>query len=275
MNILTISSLNIPSLLPYRTLRRPEEHLKQNIFVAEGEKVVRRLLESELEVVSVLLTPEWLEIYKPILEKRKEFSLEIFLAEKKLLNEIVGFQLHQGIMAMANVPQTFSLEETARKFPSPFLFVALDGVANAENMGVIVRNCSAFGVDGILVGETSCSPYLRRAVRNSMGTIFKMRIIHSRNLASDLQFLSNNFQTAIIAAHPHKSSQNLQGFTNLEKLNICIVFGNEGTGISQNILDICAEKIIIPMMNETDSINVASAVAVILWEIRQRFGMVK
>jgi tRNA G18 (ribose-2'-O)-methylase SpoU len=239
------------------------------MVVAEGEKVVRRLVESELEIISLLLTREWFEMYQPLLERRKKTSFDVFLAEKNLLNTIVGFNLHQGIMALAKIPQTFSLEEITKQTPPPFLFVALDGIANAENMGVIVRNCVAFGVDCILVGETSCSPYLRRAVRNSMGTIFKMRVVHSHNLTSDLQFLSNTFQTNVIAAHPQKDSIRLH--KNLEGLNTCIVFGSEGDGISKNVLDICNEKIVIPMMNETDSLNVASAVAVILWEIRQTF----
>ncbi|MBS4029535.1 MAG: RNA methyltransferase [Ignavibacteriales bacterium] len=266
-----ITSLEVPQLLPYKTLRRPEEHLQQNIFVVEGEKVVRRLLESELEVVSLLLTPQWFEVYQPLVEKRKENGFEVFVGEKSLLDTIVGFNLHQGIMAIVKVPQTFSVEGIAKQTSQPFLFVALDGIANAENMGMIVRNCSAFGVDCIIVGETSCSPYLRRAVRNSMGTIFKMKVVHSKNLANDLQFLTQKYSTNIIAAHPQEGSIEIQKIK--WEGNLCIVFGSEGDGISKNILDVCNTKVTIPMHNETDSLNVGSAVAVVLWETRRKLSM--
>src|SRR5260221_12837990 len=101
-----VTSLSLPELEPYRTLRRPLDHIRRGIFVAEGEKVVRRLLASDLSVVSILLTPKWYEQVFPnddaggtLLYMRVE-NVPVFVAEKKLLESIVGFNLHQGIMAV-------------------------------------------------------------------------------------------------------------------------------------------------------------------------------
>lgn len=243
------------------------DHIKAGIFVAEGEKVVRRLFDSNLPVVSVLLTQQWFEKLFNTQPTNLNDSSTVFIAEKKLLETIVGYNLHQGIMAVGRVPAHPSLEETLKSIRSPHLLVGFDGLVNAENVGVVVRNCVAFGADAVIVGETSSSPYLRRAVRNSMGTVFNVPIIHVTNLVNTLSDLYNNYGTRTIAAHPYGQSAifncSLTG-------NVCIVFGNEGEGISPAVLEVCNEHAAIPMMNETDSLNVASASAVFLFEARKQ-----
>ena len=268
-NIQNISSLEMPELQPYRTLRRPLEHIQHGIFVAEGTKVVDRLLHSSIEIHSILVTPEWYESLSslPEVQATLETIPTVFIAEKHLLEDIVGYNLHQGIMAVARIPKNISLSELMPAIRQPHFLVALDGLVNSENVGVIVRNCAAFGIDGIIVGETSSSPFLRRAVRNSMGTVFHIPIIHVEHLGESLTYLHQTFKTEIIAAHPHdKATIHNTDFTG----NICIVLGHEGLGVSQPILDICTQRIAIPMENNTDSLNVASASAVFLYEARKQ-----
>jgi tRNA G18 (ribose-2'-O)-methylase SpoU len=271
-----ITSLDLPELQPYRTLRRPLEHIQQGIFVAEGEKVVRRLIDSDLIIISMLMTPQWFDelskdkIQTSTIARNPSFILPppiIYIAEKNLLESIVGFNLHQGIMAVAKVPKTLSLEEMIAKVPKPHLLMAMDGLVNAENVGVVVRNCAGFGVDGIIVGETSSSPYLRRAVRNSMGTVFTIPVVHSTNLNESLTILRMKYGTRIIAAHPHEQSSI---YSTDFKGNVCIVLGNEGEGVSNTVLDTCDLHVAIPMMKGTDSLNVASASAVFLYEVRKQ-----
>src|SRR5438445_3972149 len=88
-----VDSLELPELQPYRTMRRQFEHREQGIFVAEGEKVVRRLLESNFAVVSVLIPEKWLTELGPLLRARTE-QIEVFLAEKKLLETLTGFSMY-------------------------------------------------------------------------------------------------------------------------------------------------------------------------------------
>lgn len=249
-----VSSLDIPELAPYRTLRRPEEHYRQRIFVAEGAKVVHRLLDSNLEVISILLTREWYERLSP------PDSILIYIADQKLLETIVGYRLHQGVMAVARMPQEPSLASI-----NPRLIVALDGLIHAENVGVIVRNCAAFGADAVIVDPSSSSPYLRRAVRNSMGTVFRMPILHVPNLAQQLSSLRPQFQ---IAGADPAGIATIYDVELAEKL--VVVFGNEGEGISSEVRNICDLLVSIPMHHNTDSLNVASASAVFLYEMNRR-----
>ena len=174
-----ISSLDLPELAPYRTMRRSAEHEAQGIFIAEGEKVTRRLLESRFTVVSVVLPEKHLENFRPLLEARPE-TVTVYVAEKSLLETLVGYSLFQGVLSVGKIPPPAPLAEILEKSPKPQLFAAIDGLSNAENLGAVVRNCVAFGVQALLVGETCSSPYLRRSVRNSMGTIFQLPVWESQ-----------------------------------------------------------------------------------------------
>lgn len=229
--------------------------------MAEGEKVVRRLLSSSLRIRSLLLSPEWLERMTPLFAAGAAPEAEIFVTTRSLLREIVGFRFHQGIMALAEVPP----EPTTDALPSPHLLVALDGLHHAENVGVVVRNAAALGADGVIVSETSASPFLRRAVRNSMGAVFRLPVFHPDSLGRMLAELFERHATRLIAA-------DASGSTPLAEAdvvgNLCVVVGNEQRGIAPEILERCTERVRIPMDRETDSLNVASALAVMLYVIR-------
>jgi tRNA G18 (ribose-2'-O)-methylase SpoU len=271
MTVIPVSSLDETDLHPYRTLRRPLDHQRNGIFVAEGEKVVRRLLESTLDVLTVLLTPEWLAEYRVLLEQRSG-NLRVFVAAKQLVEEIVGFHLHQGIMAVARIPQPLTMQEAIARVRHPALLVAVDGLTNAENLGVLVRNCAAFDVDALLVGETSSSPYLRRAVRNSMGTVFNLPVVHLGSLVDSLHNLKSQHNVRIVAAHPRAERVALHQA--LMTGDCCVVFGSEGEGISTPVLAACDDLVAIPMQEGVDSLNVASASAVFLYEVqRQRSAL--
>lgn len=264
-----IDSFDLPELQPYCTMRRHEEHRQQGIFVAEGEKVVRRLLQSRWTIVSVLLPEKWLADFEPALRARPE-TIQVFLGEKKLLEALTGFSMYQGLLAVGKIPPPLSLNDLLERSPHPHLFVAADGLNNAENLGALVRNCAAFNAHALLVGETSSSPFLRRAVRSSMGTIFEMPAFESRNLVSTLGQL-RDAGVRSIAAHPHASGKVLWE-ANLRQ-DCCLVFGSEGHGIAPSVLEACDEAVAIPMPPTVDSLNVGSAAAAFLYEAnRQREG---
>lgn len=270
--IVHLPDLDAHGLEPYRTLRRQSEHLKEGIFVGEGEKVVRRLLRSGLGIRSLLLTPEWFSALFPgeTLAEQGGFTPGacIFIAGKQLLETIVGFSLHQGIMAVGLTPPEGSLTDVVPgPEQPPALLVALDNLVNAENVGVVVRNAAAFGADAILCGETSSSPWLRRAVRASMGTVFDVRIRHESDLAGTLGRLRSQHGMTVLAADP-SGAEALYG-TSLTG-PVCVVLGHEGTGIRPGVLGACDRSVAIPMWRNTDSLNVGSAAAVFLAEARRQ-----
>src|SRR6266446_7114670 len=143
-----IESLDLPELAPYHTMRQQLEHRRQQIFVAEGEKVVRRLLESRFTVVSVLLPEKWLESLRPLLEARPE-EVQVYVAEKKVLETLTGFSMYQGLLALGKIPELATLEQVLQSSAKPYLFVAVDSLSSGENLGALVRNSVAFGVEAL------------------------------------------------------------------------------------------------------------------------------
>jgi len=266
--------LDAPELAPYRTMRWQHEQRQQGIFVAEGDKVVRRLLESDFEIISLLIPEKWFHENSGLLEKRPEPQIEVFTAEKAVLEKLTGFSFYQGVLAVARVPKAVTLEEiieqTARR-KKPRLFVALDEVSSAANLGGLIRNCAAFDVDALILGETCCSAWLRRSVRSSMGTIFKLPVVESASLLESIQKLKRA-GVRIIAAHAHANERRLSqaDFTR----DCVIIFGSEGHGISKEVLDLCDEQVLIPMQNNVDSLNVGTAGAIFLYEAARQRGKV-
>jgi tRNA G18 (ribose-2'-O)-methylase SpoU len=266
--ITVVSTLDMPDLEPYRTLKREQEHRDQGVFIAEGHIVVERLLKTSHRIISVLFTDTWLEHFREHLEQRPE-PIHVLLGEKELLKTITGYHLHQFIMALAEVPPVRSLESCTTSQQRPYLFVALDGLTSADNVGLVVRNCTALGVDALIAGETAADPWLRRAVRKSMGTIFKLPVIYSSSLIDTLKTLRERHLCALFAAQVNSDSVNCYrtDFTR----SCCLVVGNEGCGVSRGVLDVCDSAVAIPMAPDVDSFNVSSASAILLSEIvRQR-----
>jgi tRNA G18 (ribose-2'-O)-methylase SpoU len=172
------------------------------------------------------------------------------------------------LLAVGRVPAPLTLDQILTRSNRPWLFVAADGLSNAENLGAIVRNCAAFGVHALIVGETSSSPFLRRAVRSSMGAIFQLPVIESTRLADSLSELRRH-HLRCIAAHPHAIERALWQAD--FRRDCCVIFGSEGAGLSADILAACDEAVTIPMPPTVDSLNVSSAAAAFLYEVaRQR-----
>jgi tRNA G18 (ribose-2'-O)-methylase SpoU len=285
-----IFSFDQPELAPYRTMRRSAEHEAQGIFVAEGEKVVRRLLESRFTVVSVVFSAQHLEEFRPLLEARPE-QITVYLAERQFLVTLTGFSLFQGVLAVGKIPPPASLDDILAKSPKPQLLVAIDSLSNAENLGALMRNCVAFGAHALIVGETSSSPFLRRAVRNSMGTIFQLPVVELKQRRgpheSQVELRHRGIPSSeknltlaqtlcdlrargirCVAAHPHTKKKFLSqaDFSG----DCCIVFGSEGDGISKSVLETCDEAVAIPMPPAVDSLNVGAAAAVFLYEVQRQ-----
>ncbi|HEV2319833.1 MAG TPA: RNA methyltransferase [Verrucomicrobiae bacterium] len=293
-----IASFDAPELLPYATMRRPADHEAQGIFVAEGEKVVRRLLESDFTVISAVFWERWLDDFRPLLEARPE-NITVYLAEKEWLETLTGFSMFQGVLAVGKIPAPVPLESVLQHAPAPRLLAAVDGLTSSENLGALVRNCAAFHVQALLVGETSTSPFLRRAVRNSMGAIFQLPIVElgkkfskhgstvfgppadleigdtagletcvtGKTLAQTLRKLREQ-DIRCLAAHPRGNKSLYDADFSKDS---CIVFGSEGSGISAAVLDSCDEAVGLPMPDKVDSLNVGAAAAVFLYEVsRQR-----
>ncbi len=252
----------------YLTLKRAEEHERAGMLVAANSKVVKRLLASRYTVVSALLTPAWLEKLEPQLRARPEVELPVYVAEQKVLETITGYKLHQGALAVAKIPPLPDFKTLLANSPRPLLLAAVEGIASAENLGAVVRSCAAFGAHFLIVGETCGSPFQRRAVQGSMGTIFEQPIVRVENLVETLQLLRSR-GVRCFAAHPRPGAKKLSAVD--LRGDCCLVFGAEGPGLTASVLATCDDAVEIPMPSHMNSLNVAVAAGIFLYEAtRQR-----
>jgi tRNA G18 (ribose-2'-O)-methylase SpoU len=219
----------------------------EGTFIGDGDKVVRRMLRTT-RVRRILCTPEWVEKL-PIPP-----GIEVRTAPIAQFIAIVGFRLHQGLMALGEIP--------AEKPLAGGFHLALDGLANAENVGAILRSCAAFGVDGVILGPGTASPWLRRAVRVSLGAPLVVPLHTSSDLAATVSSLN------AYAAHIHGEKQDFRRVD--YRKNICLVLGSEPTGVTDEVLRACKGVIYIPMASDWDCLNVAASAAVLLSEVRRQ-----
>ena len=267
LHIQPVQSLDAPELALYLTLRRVEEHERAGVLVAANIKVVKRLLASRYTVVSALLTPAWLEKLEPQLRARSE-DICVYVAEQKILETITGYKLHQGALAVAKIPPQPGFETLLQNSPRPLLLAAVEGIASAENLGAVVRSCAAFGAHFLIVGETCGSPFQRRAVAGSMGTIFEQPLVRVDHLVETLTALRTR-GVCCLAAHPRPGAKKLSAVD--LRSDCCLVFGAEGPGLTAAALAACDDAVEIPMPSHMNSLNVAVATGVFLYEAtRQR-----
>lgn len=266
MLMVRITDLHAPALEPYLTLRRPMEHYRRGLFVAEGRIVVERLLEtSGYRVRSVLTMPQWLERLEGLLAGRSE--VPVYVAERKAIQQIVGFSYHAGLLALAECPPEPSLGQAVSAAPQACTWVALDALTHAENVGAMARNAAGLGAEGLVVGPTSASPFLRRAVRNSLGGVFALRILHSRDLAGTLRELNAAHGFTVVGADAN-CGEPLSDARFAART--CLVFGHEDNGLSPAVRAACQVCVRIPMEGGLDSLNVAASGAILLEEARRR-----
>jgi tRNA G18 (ribose-2'-O)-methylase SpoU len=211
-----------------------------------------------------------------MLELRRELDarpeeIHAYLTDRASIEEISGYTVNQGLKATARRAEVHTLYSVKHATASPRLFVACDGLANAENMGAIIRNSAAFGADALLVGETSTSPFLTRTIRASMGTIFDLPSIDTEILADALLDLKLEGMR-IVGAHAHASQKTI-GSVDFST-DTCLVLGSEGHGLTRRIMEMCDDLVIIPMAGDVDSLNVGSAAAVFLYEVARQRGKV-
>lgn len=264
--MIEITNIEDSRIQLYRGLRStPDSHTRQKVFVAEGEKVFQKLLESNLSIKSMFAMAEYYEKYANYIVNRVPGINEMFIADKNLMNEIVGFRLHEGIMAIADIPPNYPL--SAMTYP----IVALNGIVNSENVGAIIRNCAAFGCHSVIFDSKTSNPYLRRAVRVSMGTVFNIHIHETNMLIESLLSLKANYNGLIIASEIHNNSIDINDLKikSNHKNNQIIIFGSEGKGIDNNILNISDIIVSIPISPAVPSLNVAASSAIMLYELRK------
>jgi tRNA G18 (ribose-2'-O)-methylase SpoU len=265
MPCIEIADFRDPRVDVYRDL--PTAHLTRysGLFIAEGEKLVRRVAESDYVVRSVLAERSFAELAKSIIGDRAP----IFVLDREPLLELVSFKFHRGLMACGERKTPVSSAAWLGVLPAEATLIACDTVCDPENLGGILRNAAAFGVDGVLIGRGCADPFSRRVLRVSMGTAFKLRLAQCEDLAAELKRVHvSGFETigAILAPEAielEKASRQTRSV---------LVLGNEGHGLTAEVAAACSKKVKLEMRRGVDSLNVSVASGVFLYHFMRQAG---
>ena len=183
---------------------------------------------------------------------------KLFILKKSDTSDIVGYNIHQGVMALGQRPSDVSVGDLGDKV------LVLNGVNNAENVGAICRSALAFGVDSIIIDSKSCSPFVRRAIRVSMGSVFKLKFMHTDKLSEVLKELTTR-EYSIVSASNDENACRLKDVSFAKRC--ALILGNEGDGVESLVKEVSDAVVKIPINPEVDSLNVAVASSILLYEL--------
>ncbi|GAB4134261.1 TrmH family RNA methyltransferase [Thermopirellula anaerolimosa] len=257
-----IRSIDDPRVAPYRNL--PERTLRgEAIFIAEGWFVTERLLQSEYACESVLMAADHVEEFA----HRIPESIPLYVGDRRLLYDVVGYKFHQGILAVGRRKPFRSAEALfAEPRGEEPIWIVCPEVTKPENLGLVFRSAAAFGVSGVLLGERCCDPFTRRALRVSMGAVTAVPIAKSGDLHADLKAVRGRFGVHLAAAVLSESAVSLPDFAC--PFPCALMLGHETEGLDA-WLNLCDSLVTIPMSPDVDSLNLGVAAGVFLYEFRR------
>jgi tRNA G18 (ribose-2'-O)-methylase SpoU len=238
----------------------------RDTVVVEGEIAVARALAGEHPVRAVLLTPS----HRARLGVMIPEGVEVLEAEAALVRVVVGFDFHRGCLAVMERPRTPSIDEVAaraRAWPSgPRTVLVAEGLADPANLGAVIRNARAFGVDLVLHGG-GADPWSRRAIRAAMGHGFGLPVVHADDLPAAVAVVRPALGPGArtVAAVVRAGAVPLSRYRAPER--VVLLVGNEGAGLSEPLRALADDAITIPLAAGVDSLNVAAATAVLLWAL--------
>jgi tRNA G18 (ribose-2'-O)-methylase SpoU len=245
-----------PLLARYRTLKDRELRAEGDRFIAEGRKLVERLIASPYEIESVLCGEQLEAELAPLVPSR----VQLIIASRKQIDQIVGFTFHNGCLAVGIAPPLPDASTLIESDATPL--IAIEQLNNTENLGAIMRIAAGFGAGGILLDARCADPFYRQAARVSMGAVFSLKLATSTDLPRDLKSLADRGYD-VIATVTHPDAEPIQTAGAGPKR--VIVLGSEAHGLSQEVISACNRKITIPMQLGTDSLNVSIATAIFMY----------
>ena len=252
-------SIDDPRVATYAHLNQTNLTRGSQLFVAEGEKVVQRLIASEFVTDSILAEEEWAERLEPLVPA----ETPIYIAPRKLLTELVGFGFHRGVLACGRRKPPRKLDEILPSKDQPALVLVCPAIQDPTNLGGILRSSAALGVNAVLLGGECADPFSRRVLRVSMGSAFFLPVRESPDLIGDVVALQNEHDFEVLATVLDPNAMPLAETNRPRRL--ALVLGSEGHGLDERWRQLCPQQITLPMHAGIDSLNVAIAAAVFLY----------
>ncbi|MBZ4324219.1 TrmH family RNA methyltransferase [Streptomyces huiliensis] len=262
--VITIDDPDDPRLHDYTgltdvELRRRREPA-EGLFIAEGEKVIRRAVDAGYGMRSMLLSAKWVDAMRDVIE---DVPAPVYVVEPELAERVTGYHVHRGALAsMHRKPpaDAAGLLATARRV------AVMEAVNDHTNIGAIFRSAAALGMDAVLLSPDCADPLYRRSVKVSMGAVFSVPWARLENWPRDLETVrAAGFRVLALTPDAQATAMDAAAPHRLER--VALMLGAEGSGLSAKALRAADEWVRIPMAHGVDSLNVGAAAAVAFYAV--------
>lgn len=262
--LITIDDPDDPRLHDYTgltdvELRRRREPA-EGLFIAEGEKVIRRARDAGYEMRSMLLSAKWVDVMRDVIE---ESTAPVYAVTPALAEQVTGYHVHRGALASLErkqLPPAGELLRGARRV------AVLESLVDHTNIGAIFRSAAALGMDAVLLSPDCADPLYRRSVKVSMGAVFSVPYARLDSWPRDLETVREaGFR--LLALTPDAKATPLDTVAPHRLDRVALMLGAEGEGLSARALRAADEWVRIPMAHGVDSLNVGAAAAVSFYAV--------
>ena len=239
------------------SLRRHLES-EQGLFIAEGEKVIRRAVEAGYRPRSFLLAARWLSGLADVLQRWPE--VPVYVVTEELAEQVTGFHVHRGALASLHREQRHSVDDLL----ALDRLVVCEDVVDHTNVGAILRSAAGLGFDGALFSPRAADPLYRRSIKVSMGAVFSLPWARLPDWHAAPELLrSAGFTTvALTLAEDALDLADVAAEQRRRPTKLALLLGTEGAGLSERWSAGATVRATIPMTAGIDSLNVAAAAAV-------------
>lgn len=267
MTPILIDDPDDPRIAAYRDIRERDLVGRQGRFVAEGKVVLEMLFSSgRFKAESALILDARMDGMAATLAKAPA-AMPIHVASRAVMDAVAGFPMHRGVLAIGRRREAETVPDLLARLPARALVLALIGISNHDNMGAIFRNAAAFGADAVLLDETCCDPLYRKAIRVSVGAALRVPFAHAGPRERVVEALAAT-GFGQIALSP-QGKVDIRDIARAER--VALYLGTEGEGLPAALIQRLMTAR-VPIAEGFDSLNVATAAAVALHEMRNRQG---
>ncbi|MCF6270741.1 MAG: RNA methyltransferase [Melioribacteraceae bacterium] len=239
----------------YSSLNKVKYRKIERKFIVEGVKLVDEAINSNFDCELIIASDSFAKTHSNKLNEYKHSTIVQTISDYDFKN-IADTQTPQGILAIMEIPLQRYIDET-----SDNTVVALENISDPGNLGTIIRTCDWFGIKNIIVSSNSADIYNPKVIRSTMGSLFHVNIHISENICGTLKALKQNGKYILCA---DMNGENI--YTLEKKKSSVLVFSNEANGPTERLLEIADSIISIPKFGEAESLNVATAAAVVISE---------
>ena len=236
-----------------KLLSMPKFRRQEGKFIIEGVRLCEEALKNSVDITMLFYTQKLKERFSDLLKKE---------LEDKGMEFISDTDTPQGVFCVCKKNSTDN-----KDFKNIDKCVLLENIQNPSNLGSILRSCDALGVKTVVISSSSCDLFSPKVLRGSMGAAFRLNLVETENMEEFIENLKSN-GVEVYAAVPSGDALRIG---DIEFKNKCaIALGNEGNGLTQNVINACDFKMTIPMNELSESLNVSVAAGISIWEMMHR-----